>query len=193
MRRLAAAAAVAAAVFWVAPAVAGDSAKVRVSPHRGGPAKVFVVGFTAPQPSGHRGVVDRSYTVSAARHSRAGCTWSVFGEATASAAGERVRVRLKPSSHWCRGRFKGRVTMNEGPYCQAGQPCPAGAAGTRPCPETSGAYGCGCCPPPPQSDRPVKCPEATAGDCCGASDCSPPPPSFPSRSVVLGRFSFRVR
>jgi hypothetical protein len=177
---------VALAALSPATAVAGGGTQTRVSPHRGGPGKVFTVGFTAPQPSGRQGVVTRSYQVTASRSACRGNRVSgATTEAAAASAGERVRVQLRPGppgARWCRGRFTGKVTMTEGPYCQAGQPCPAKAAAIRPCPEgASGTTGCGCCP-----GAGVKCPDQPPGDC-------QPSPGFPTRISEIGRFAFRVR
>src|SRR5688500_14407567 len=71
----------------------GDDANVRVSPHEGGPRSAFAVGFTAPSASDG----GTSYWVSAERiRPREGCTQERTVPAVADAAGDRVRVRLKP-------------------------------------------------------------------------------------------------
>jgi hypothetical protein len=106
----------------VAQSSGSDEADVRVSPREGGPHAAFAVGFTAPSESG-RGV---DYYVSAKRvRPREGCTQERTVPAQAGASGERVRVRLKPGAgkSWCRGRYRGEVRMQQGPYCPSGIHC----------------------------------------------------------------------
>jgi hypothetical protein len=173
-------------------AYAASSADVRVAPHGGGRHAAFVVRFTAPGPSGAQGVLERTYRVSATGPARRGCRARVAVPAQAAQAGERVRVSLRPGdgSRWCRGRFRGRVTMTEGPYCDAEGPCPA-KAGAVVCAADASAGACG------------PCTEAAVASCCPV--CPPPAalraayacaqcgPGFATRIVELGRFRFRVR
>lgn len=105
-------------------ALADGSAEVRVAPRHGGVHRTFIVGFTAPAPAGAQGVMSRSYSVSAERGRGTGCTWSMSRAVSDADTGQRVHVYLKPDGAWCRGLFKGTVTMTEGPNCSAGPPCP---------------------------------------------------------------------
>jgi hypothetical protein len=172
----------------LAPAAGGyDGPDVRVSPHRGGPQAAFAVGFDAPKASG-RGV---DYNVSVVRRApREGCVDERVVPATAEVAGERVRVRLKPGAgeRWCRGRYRGTVTMVDGPYCPTGYHCQLRPVPVECDPCAGAQLDCGmpppedyCCPPPPG-------PEIARA----ATSCSPPP-SYPSTVTTLGRFRLRVR
>jgi len=99
---------------WAATAVAADGPRTRVSPNEGGAQRTFIVGFTAPVQT----TKEISYTVVANRRVSDGCTWSASAGVMSAAAGERVRVRLRPeSAGWCRGPFSGKVQVLDAPYC----------------------------------------------------------------------------
>ena len=117
-------AALAAVLTASGAALASGSTDVRISPRHGGPHRTFIVGFTAPAAAGAQGIRSRSYSVSAERGRRSGCTWSASRVVSEANTGERVHVYLKPDGAWCRGLFKGTLTMTEGPNCSAGPPCP---------------------------------------------------------------------
>jgi hypothetical protein len=105
------------------PALAGTAVNPRISPKHGKPKTVFRVGFTAPQAAGREGVIERSYSVEFTIR-RGGCASGAAQDVPAAAAGERVRLKFAPERRWCRGRGRGTITQQEGPYCQPGQPCP---------------------------------------------------------------------
>ena len=97
-----------------------------MAPRHGGSTTTFVVGFTAPEAAGHQGVFERSYQIGAGAPQRRGCAWTTGTAVNEAAKGQRVRVRLRPAggSRWCPGLYKGTISMEEGPFCQRGQPCP---------------------------------------------------------------------
>lgn len=109
------------------------SVNVRVTPSSGLPATRFTVSFTAPDRSGHVGVIERAYEVSAsAAREVKGCASSVSVPVPHTAAHVRVKVILAPSRNWCPGAFRGRVDESQGPWCPEGaRVCPKFASTRR--------------------------------------------------------------
>jgi len=92
-----------------------------------------VVHFTAREDLGVHGVIATDYRVNAAGPARTTCARAASVRVAKGSVGDRLRAVLEPvgRSRWCRGRFRGVVLLERGPYCpkpQSGQP-PA------PCPE----------------------------------------------------------
>lgn len=126
LRSRAATMAAAALALGAAPAVAQPGVNPRISPKHGHPHTVFRVGFTAPEPAGHDGVVERSYSVVLVVGNGRHCTQNAAQDVTQAAAGERVRLTFAVGGRWCLGRGRGTISRTEGPYCDAdsGDPCP---------------------------------------------------------------------
>lgn len=98
---------------------------VRVTPAVGLPGTHFKVSFTAPDRSGHVGVVKREYEVSASAHNGRGCASRVSVPVPDTAARAGVKVILASRRNWCLGAFHGRVEESQGPWCPAGaKACP---------------------------------------------------------------------
>src|SRR4051812_45649949 len=114
-----------------APAFAAPAVNPRVKPKTGHRGTTFRVAFTAPKAAGHQGVYERSYSVELAVRGR-GCSQGSVQTVPDAKAGQRVKLRFRPpSGRWCLGKGRGTVSMTEGPYCQAGEPCPEFPTTTR--------------------------------------------------------------
>jgi hypothetical protein len=123
--------AAAAALLVAAPAFGATAVNPRVKPTTGHRGTTFRVAFTAPKAAGRQGVTERSYSVELTVRAR-GCSQSSVQTVPNAKAGQRVKMRFRPpSGHWCLGKGRGTISMSEGPYCQAGQPCPAFPSTTR--------------------------------------------------------------
>jgi hypothetical protein len=98
---------------------------VNVRPGSGTPRTTFNVRFRLPDAAGHRGLVQRSYTVSARRRGL-GCVSHFGASITTGAAGANVTLRVSDrTSGLCPGTWRGKVDEQSGPYCPpGGGPCP---------------------------------------------------------------------
>jgi hypothetical protein len=105
----------------------------RVAPRAGGVHQRFVVRFTARENLGVHGVIATDYRVNAAGPARTTCARAASVLVAKGNAGDRLRVVLAPlgRSRWCRGRFRGVVMFERGPYC----PKPKPGTTPTPCPE----------------------------------------------------------
>lgn len=101
------------------PAGASASTRVYVSPARGRPTTHFVLRFRAPESTGRIGVIRRTdhLYISSAKHT--GCISSVRLTIKPLHGGEHVTItiRPKPRTHWCVGRFRGRIVRTEALIC----------------------------------------------------------------------------
>jgi hypothetical protein len=122
------------AIFLAADAPAqpgappGEQTHPSVAPRHGTPRTSFVLHLTARENLGVRGVLATSYSV---QITGPGGRCSESLAITSGAAGTRLRRRLpRPGSGWCRGRYRGAVLLERGPYC----PRPGPGQPPRPCP-----------------------------------------------------------
>ncbi len=118
-----------AAVLTTVPAavaIAGATgAGVRVTPKVGTPRTSFVVTFRAPDSTGRRGGLQRSYELSVvgqARHCGSGLSETL----PRTRKGAHVRVVLDPAAGtWCPTHYSGRVEEWLRPVCSSARPvCP---------------------------------------------------------------------
>jgi hypothetical protein len=104
------------------------SVRITVKPRTGTPASRFVIGFRAPDTTGHVGALRRSYILSASERTAAGCAANASMTLPPARARTRVRVTLDPKHfgpRWCSGRFHGRIEEIAQPYCPPRRLCPA--------------------------------------------------------------------
>src|SRR3954453_16838371 len=130
-RRFFASAVVALLVVAAAPALAAPAVNPRIKPKTGHPSTTFRVAFTVPKAAGGQGGAVRFYSVDLSVVGR-GCSQNVAQTVTKAPAGKRVRLRFKPpSGHWCLGKGRGTISMEESPRCNdTTEPCPDFPSGT---------------------------------------------------------------
>jgi hypothetical protein len=111
-------------------APASEQTHPRVHPTTAARHATFLVTLTARDDLGVRGVVQSDYSIQV-QGGHPGCKTGSATVLTSAVKGQRLRVHLTaPGSGWCRGRYRGLVLFERGPYC----PKPAPSKPPQPCP-----------------------------------------------------------
>jgi hypothetical protein len=112
-------------------APAAEQTHPHLRPHGGGPHTTFVLTLTVADDLGVHGVLQTDYAIDASNAARR-CHTAFAAKLSAGRRGHRLTLKLAPQAGgWCRGRYRGVVLLERGPYC----PKPSPAQPPRPCPE----------------------------------------------------------
>jgi hypothetical protein len=113
-------------------APAAEQTHPHVSPRSGGRHTTFVLTLTVADDLGVRGVVQADYSIDVSNGGRNRCGSGFAENLNAGRRGQRLSIKLAPQARgWCRGRYRGVVLFERGPYC----PKPSPGQPPRPCPE----------------------------------------------------------
>lgn len=97
------------------------SVRPEVIPRAAGPQARFSVRLTARVQLGVRGVLRTEYRVSAVGRSAPGCVGGAAMTIDHGAAGARLAAVFAPGrAGWCRGEYRGVVSLESGPNCSTG-------------------------------------------------------------------------
>ena len=114
-------------------APAAEQTHPRVRPHSGGRHTTFVLTLTIGDDLGVHGVLRTDYSINASNSGRNGCGSGFAENLIAGRRGQRLSLKIAPEAKgWgCRGRYRGVVLLERGPYC----PKPAPGKPPQPCPK----------------------------------------------------------
>jgi hypothetical protein len=112
-------------------APAAEQTHPHLRPHGGGRHTTFVLTLTAADDLGVHGVLQTDYAIDAFNGAN-GCRSAFAANLSAGHRGQRLSLKLAPAAQgWCRGRYRGVVLLERGPYC----PKPGPGRPPPPCPK----------------------------------------------------------